>query len=148
MSVVDEETRQLILRKTWCHGQAILPIYSVALLTWWWHLDTRPLQLILASAVLPVWAWYSYHAVLVIDRNGTLPYTNICGFGVVAMLAHSLTFLVAIQHLADTVHMLVAVASGLFFVETGAFLIVVTAFRREIAFQNENQLLNRGDEFC
>lgn len=65
MSIVDEETRQLILRKTWCHGQSILPIYSVVLLAWWWHLDKHPAQLVLASLVLPLWAWYSYQWVFV-----------------------------------------------------------------------------------
>mmetsp|Transcript_13406 Transcript_13406/g.29117 ORF Transcript_13406/g.29117 Transcript_13406/m.29117 type:complete len:148 (-) Transcript_13406:1236-1679(-) len=146
MSIVDEETRQLILRKTWCHGQAILPIYSIALLTWWWHFETRPFQLVLASVVLPIWAWYSYHAVIVIDQNGTLPYTKICGFGVVAMVAHLLVLMVTIQELADTGHMLMAIASGLFFVETGAFLLVVTTLRHEIT-TSQNEPLNRDDNF-
>ncbi len=60
MAMIDEETRQIILRKTWCHGQAILPVYAVLLLAWWWHMEARPFQLILASVVLPIWAWYSY----------------------------------------------------------------------------------------
>jgi hypothetical protein len=30
------------------------------LITWWWRLEERPFQLILASFVLPIWAWYSY----------------------------------------------------------------------------------------
>lgn len=73
-----------------------------------------------------------FSAVLLIDQNGTLPYTKICGFGVVAMLAHLLVFMVAIQDMADTGHMLITIASGLFFVETGAFLLVVTGFRHTI----------------
>ena len=64
------------------------------------------------------------------------------------MLAHLLTFMVATQELADTGHILMTIASGLFFVETGAFLLVVTAFRREITSQSENQLLNRSDDIC
>ena len=61
MAMIDEETRQIILRKTWCHGQAILPVYAVLFLAWWWHMEgPRPFQLILASVVLPIWAWYSY----------------------------------------------------------------------------------------
>ncbi len=63
MSIIDEETRRMILRKTWCHGQSILPLYSVVLLAWWWHIEEgggRPLRLVFASIVLPIWAWYSY----------------------------------------------------------------------------------------
>lgn len=85
-------------------------------------------------------------AVLVIDQNGTLPYTKICGFGVVAMLAHLLVFLIAIQDLSDTGHMLMAIASGLFFIETGAFLLVVTAFRREIRTIQNEPLRRYNDE--
>jgi len=60
MTMVDEETRQILLRKTWCHGQAILPAYSALLLAWWWHMEARPFRLVLASVVLPTWALYSY----------------------------------------------------------------------------------------
>ena len=90
---------------------------------------------------------YDVHsAVLVIDQNGTLPYGKICGFGVAAMLAHLLVFTVAIQLLSDTAHMLMTVASSLFFVETGAFLLVVTIFRREIVTAQNEPL--HGDGFC
>ena len=81
--------------------------------------------------ITPTISIYS-SAVLVIDRNGTLPYPKICGFGVAAMLMHILVLLVAIQALSNTWHMLMMIASGLFFVETGAFLLVVTCFRHEI----------------
>jgi len=156
MSIIDEETRQIILRKTWCHGQAILPPYSIVLLLWWWHSleQPRPFTVVFAALVLPIWAWYSYHAVLIVDQNnGTLPYRNICGFGVVAMLAHLLTFRVAIQSWADstTGHMLLAIFSGLAFVETGAFLLVVTALRREVVDADEQshamRMNHRGGDF-
>ncbi len=84
-------------------------------------------------------------AVLVVDENGALPYRKVCGFGIFAMLAHLLVFLVATQELADTWHTLITIASGLFFVETGAFLLVVTAFRHEIT-TFENDPLNRNED--
>ena len=62
------------------------------------------------------------------------------------MLAHLLTFMVAIQELAHTAHMLVMIVSGLAFVETGAFLLVVTAFRNEINVSLQNEPLNRSDD--
>ena len=60
MAIVDEETRQIILRKTWCHGQAVLPLYSIVLLSWCFNLDAHPFQLVLAAIVFPIWSWYSY----------------------------------------------------------------------------------------
>lgn len=86
-------------------------------------------------------------AVLVIDENGTLPYRKICGFGIFAMLAHLLVFLVATQELADSWHTLITIASGLFFVETGAFLLVVTTFRHEITTSQSDPLNRCDDEF-
>ena len=59
------------------------------------------------------------------------------------MLAHLLVFLVAIRGLSDTGHMLMTIASGLFFIETGAFLLVVSAFRREIRTTTQNEPLRR-----
>ena len=143
MAIVDEETRRMLLRKTWCHGQAILPFYSVAIIVWWWHMEGRPFRLVLASLVLPAWAWFSYRAVLALDRDATLPYINFCGFGSAAMVAHLLTFTVAVRELSDMVHMLMTIASGLFFVETCAFLLVVTVFRNEITSYDE-PLHNEG----
>ena len=81
-----------------------------------------------------------------IDWNGRLPHAKICGFGAIAMLAHVLVFTVAIQDLSDTWHMLMTIASGLFFVETGAFLLVVSAFRREVT-TTQNEPLN-CNEMC
>ena len=63
------------------------------------------------------------------------------------MLAHLFTFLVAIRELSDTGHTLMAVASGLFFVETGAFLLVVTAFRREVTLFPQGRHLYIDEEF-
>lgn len=90
---------------------------------------------------------YDMHsAVLAIDQNGALPYSKICTCGVMAMLAHLLVFFVAVQQLSDIAHMLMTVASALFFVETGAFLLVVTAFRREVV-SPHIEPLNR-DNLC
>jgi hypothetical protein len=83
----------------------------------------------------------------VIDWNGRLPHAKICGFGAIAMLAHVLVFTVAIQDLSDTWHMLMTIASGLFFVETGAFLLVVSVFRREVT-TSQNEPLHRKEMLC
>jgi hypothetical protein len=61
------------------------------------------------------------------------------------MLMHLLVLLVAIQQLSNTWHMLMMIASGLFFVETGAFLLVVTFFRHEITTTSQTERLRQYD---
>jgi hypothetical protein len=73
MAMVDEETRVMILKKTWCHGQLILPALAV------WYLwmaitigsdsfsgNHRIDRAVLAYAglVLPCWSYFSYHTIL------------------------------------------------------------------------------------
>ena len=135
MPLVDEETRRLLLKKTWCHGQSILPLYSFFLLFQWLSAG-HSLPLLLGACVLPVWSFFSYRAVVAIESEGVsreLPYRNVCVFGVVVMMVHLWVFLCTLRNLSGKGNMLMLVASGLFFVETGAFLLVVTFFRGEIA---------------
>jgi hypothetical protein len=62
-----------------------------------------------------------------------------------AMLAHALVFTVAIKAAsADAWHMLMTISSGLFVVETGAFLLVAHALRREVT-SSQNEPLNRNE---
>jgi hypothetical protein len=49
--------------------------------------------------------------------------------GLLVELAHAFVFAVAMKQLSDTFHLIMMIASGLFFIETAAFLTVVTAFR-------------------
>ncbi len=122
-------------------GVVQLPVSSYAPSTFY-H---APFPSLMASLSI----WLS-SAVLVIDRNGTLPYPKICGFGVLAMMMHVLVLLVAIQKLASTSHVLMMIASGLFFFETGAFLLVVTFFRHEISATSQTERLRQhhyDDEF-
>lgn len=149
MPLVDEETRRLLLKKTWCHGQSILPLYSVYLLFRW--LSTGyPLPLLLGACVLPVWSFFSYRSVVAIDNEGgsrKLPYRNVCVFGVVAMMTHLSIFIYVRGNLSEKGNMLMLVASGLFLIETCAFLLVVTALRSEISEGAEGPLLG-GDGIC
>jgi hypothetical protein len=61
------------------------------------------------------------------------------------MLMHLVVLLVAIQQLSNTWHMLMMIASGLFLVETGAFLLVVTFFRHEITTTSQTDRLRQYD---
>ena len=64
------------------------------------------------------------------------------------MLSHVLVFAVAIRELSDTAHMLMTIASALFFIETGAFLLVVTLFRRQIVATQNEPLNSDADGLC
>lgn len=136
MSILEEETRQIILKKTWCHGQSILPIYSIFLIAWSYH--GNAFILVPAACVLCFWSFFSYRVVfhLMLGSRGTPTqtfYPKTCIVGIFAMISHLSTFLVAIQNYKEsTTHLLMSVASGLLFVETGAFLVVVTTLREEI----------------
>ena len=165
----DEETRQLILKKTWCHGQAVLPLYSIMLLVWWYHLESPSFVLVEAAFALGIWSWYSFRAVFRImgsrnndsafaggaairnqqrdetdinirsadgaDADGahSFHYPKLCALGICAMISHLSIFIIAIPDCkVDTMHMLFSISSGLLFIETGAFLVVVTSLREEI----------------
>ena len=148
MPLVDEETRRVLLKKTWCHGQSILPPYSIFLLFRWFGAGHSSLSFLLGAFILPVWSWFSYRVVAIDSCGGKLPYRNVCVFGVVSMMVHLSIFLsVLSDDLSGAGNMLMLVASGLFFVETGAFLLVVTAFRNEIANGAEGPLRS-GASLC
>ncbi len=66
------------------------------------------------------------------------------------MIMHVLVLMVAVQKLASTWNVLMMIASGLFFFETGAFLLVVTFFRHEITSTSQTERLRQhhyDDEF-
>ena len=151
--MIDDETRDMIIKKTWCHGQAIMPIYGVVLL--WWYLryndggddddaedegsssssfQDRPLALLIAALFLPYWCYISYRSIFTLFSYQTM----IIG-GLFVEISHVLVISVAIRNLNDTFHLLMFIASSLFFIETIAFLIVVTIFRTKLEESSSQQ---------
>jgi hypothetical protein len=124
MPLVDAETKKIIIKKTWCHGQAICPVYGIVIL--WWYVENgfRPKSLIFPGLFLPYWCYLSYRSIFV-----NFDYRTILIGGLLAELSHAIVFSVALQHLDKTMHMIIFIASILLFVETAAFLGIVTAFR-------------------
>lgn len=132
---MDDETKEIILKKTWCHGQLVLPLFSILYLWIFFsnnattavlHHDVRFLY---ASVVLTVWSFLSYRSVFV---NFSLSALLIGGL--LAETAHLLVFgsvwnAYYHQTIQNSLIMLIMIASGLFFVETGAFLLVVYHIR-------------------
>jgi hypothetical protein len=117
-------------------------VYGIVCLWWYLHFDTigssitatategngaqetAPLTLLLASLFLPGWCYLSYQSIFV-----SFSYKTILYGGLLVELAHAFVFAAAMKQLSDTFHLIMLIASGLFFIETAAFLTVVTAFR-------------------
>jgi hypothetical protein len=122
--MIDQETKQILIQKTWCHGQAIAPVYGVACLWWYITNNFQPTVLLFPSLFLPYWCFLSYGSIFC-----EFSYKTILVGGLLAEISHIIVFLVALKSVEKTMHLLMCIASILFFVETLAFLLVVTAFR-------------------
>ena len=124
MPLVDEDTKKILIKKTWCHGQAICPVYGIIVIWWYFNNELHPLSLIFAGIFLPYWCYLSYKSVFV-----QFDYQMLLMGGFLAEVSHVIVFRQAMQHLDRPWYMVLFIASILFFIETAAFLGVVTAFR-------------------
>lgn len=151
--LIDEETKQMILKKTWCHGQSIAPLYGIVCIWWYFSLlltsqssstssnsllPTTGLLLI-GFGVMPAWSYLSYEAVFAspsssrpqsqTSQSQAASYRTLMAGGSLVELCHAYVFCLSLDDLKDsTFHLLMCIASGLFFVETFAFLVVVASF--------------------
>jgi hypothetical protein len=128
MPLVDEDTRRLLLKKTWCHGQLVLPLFAV----WYFLLfvqGSAGLVFLYAALVLPAWSYGSW--VYVRDEtNNTISRHQFLAGGCLVELAHLGVLLSACRDLSSTQNLFLVIVSGLFLVETAAFLMVVAFCRR------------------
>jgi hypothetical protein len=128
--MMDESTRQMVLQKTWCHGQAVAPCYGILCVVWFAYDPAHSVGLLYAGIVLPIWSYVSYRAVFSDYRARRL----LIG-GMFVELAYALVFRAALaagiqSHTSgSTWHLLMLITSGLFFIETFAFLVVVRLVR-------------------
>ena len=124
-SWIDEETRQVVLKKTWCHGQLIAPGYSLVLL--WWYFAKNSLSIAVWFPILyfPCWCYLSYKNVF-----SDFSYQKLLGGGILAEICHGIVLAQSLKGgLSVTTNLILCIASSLFLVETFAFLCVVTALR-------------------
>ena len=126
--MIDQETKRIIIQKTWCHGQAVAPVYGMVCLWWFISNDFEPLVLLIPSLFLPYWCYLSYRSIFV-----EFSYRTVLIGGLLAEAAHAIVFYVAFTATHNTTQILMLVASILFFVETAAFLGVVTTFRPRLS---------------
>lgn len=124
---IDEETCVLILKKTWCHGQLVLPVFSVIYLYIFFTVSSMTIRtdvnwiLLYAAVVLPIWSYFSYQKMI-----SSMAAPSSAAFWILAALvqvAHAGVFVYSLQ--TDTTNLLLMISSGLFLVETFAFLLVV-----------------------
>jgi len=145
--LVDEETRRLLLQKTWCHGQLVLPVFAVWYLVLFFQGSGR--VYLVAAIILPTWSYYSWrsinhnHSNADHHTNETQPNaptsssrriaTTFPAFlvgGILVELAHLSVLLTAVQDISSSTNLFLVIASGLFLVETAAFMAVVGMCRR------------------
>jgi hypothetical protein len=130
MPLFDEETRELILKKTWCHGQLVLPLFAILYAVEF----VRPTSLhqfngwfLFAAVVFPFWSYISYN---IIARPGRYPLRPLLGGGLLVELAHAgILHTVMPTSRKSTMDLLLVIASGLFLIETAAFLCVAWKLR-------------------
>ena len=148
--IVDDETCDMIIKKTWCHGQSIMPFYAMLCLWWYFHCNItegddendessiqRPSWMLLLVVVyLPYWSYLSYQTIF---QPHVFKYRTILIGGFFVEICHIITFSIALKNLHDTFHLLMFIASLLFFIETFAFLIVVTIFRTKLEQQQDKE---------
>lgn len=136
-SWMDEETRQMVLKKTWCHGQLVAPLYSVAIM-WWYFSHHLLLVLWVPILYFPCWCYMSFQNVFT-----DFSYPMLLAGGLAAEMCHGIVLMQAVGvGLDQTANLLFCIASGLFLFETFAFLCVVTALRpSESAVSRPTQLL-------
>ena len=120
---MDEETRQMVLKKTWCHGQVLAPALGLVCLVWFAYQPS--FGLLYAGIVLPSWCYVSYRNVF----GSIQPWQLVAG-GIAVEIAYLAILVLSIPRAKDKADSsrnwftLLSVASGLLAFETLAFLAV------------------------
>mgnify|MGYP003336932499 CR=1 FL=1 len=126
-SLVDNETRNIIIQKTWCHGQAVAPVYGIICLWWYGSNQFQPRILLFPSLYLPYWCFLSYRSIFV-----EFSYATCLIGGVLAEVAHFFVFIASLEKLQQSLHLFMFIASTLFFIETAVFLGAIISFGQRI----------------
>ena len=128
MPLLDEETRNVVLKKTWCHGQLVLPAFALLHLCIFFGgvgQHQFNVSFLYAAIVFPLWSYHSYETISG-ARSYALRPLLVGGLG--AQIAH-FGILVSVAKASTALDMLLLIASSLFLVETAAFLCVAWKLR-------------------
>ena len=145
-SMIDEETRQIIIKKTWCHGQLVAPIYSLVLI--WWYFasnddddddddtdddndDANKVSkwiLWIPICYFPLWCYLSYKNIFGTIVDLSISKEIIWG-GLMTEICHIIVLIQSLSNIQNTMNLLLCISSILFLIETAAFLLVVFTLR-------------------
>mmetsp|Transcript_22814 Transcript_22814/g.56342 ORF Transcript_22814/g.56342 Transcript_22814/m.56342 type:complete len:154 (+) Transcript_22814:1490-1951(+) len=129
---LDDPTRRVLLKKVWCHGQAIAPFAGIALAGW--GIMAPQMQtavravLILCGLVLPAWSYTSW---VCMQRATLFDWHVILGFGCSVELLYTvvLVCLSGMDFTTKTTELVAFVFTALALVETFAYLVVIACMR-------------------
>jgi hypothetical protein len=175
MPLIDNETRTIIIQKTWCHGQLLAPLYGLLCWIWFFRQEQQQQQtnndniyystvsaniiLIYSGIILPLWCYVSYRNVFIKFSSRVL----LIG-GILVEIAYISVFVLSIQeihrissfstinntttnnyNLSKSYFMLMTIASGLFAIETFVFILVATTLHKHIN-NNRSQQQDSTDD--
>ena len=135
-----------LLKKLWCHGQAIAPLQGLAY--GYWAIVATEAQmalqerilLVVSACVLPVWGLVSWR---MMKRKGSNASRVILWLGTFMQCIHIAVVVFAAQKLKYTANLVVFIFTLLHLVETSAYMLAVCFFRSSLeadATDEEDQL--------
>ena len=137
MDLNDPTEVRVLLKKLWCHGQAVAPVQGLAYAVWAVtksaDLSTGFIILLWVAALkFPFWGWVSWRALHL--KYGESSFKVLASFGLVIILMDIvIAVLAAVSgELSEGWPLLAFIATCLHAVETTAFLSAVTCFRSSL----------------
>lgn len=134
MNINEPADVRVLLKKLWCHGQAVAPIQGLAYAFWAMSNSSgmsKEFKVLLWVAALkfPVWGLVSWQALNL--KYGEKSFPILCVFGVVIVFLDILIAVIAVtsHELTNGWALLALIATALHGIETTAFLSAVCAFR-------------------
>jgi hypothetical protein len=125
--MIDEETQQIIIKKTWCHGQLVAPIYSIVLLWWYFASDDDDVlskwTLWIPMCYFRFWCYLSYKNI--VGTAVDLSISKITWGGLMTEVCHIIVLIQSLKNIQNTMNLLLCISSTLFLIKTATFLLDV-----------------------
>ena len=134
VDLADPADVQTLLKKLWCHGQAIAPLQGIAYAAWAMVDDNTitiyfKVLLWVAALKFPIWGWVSWKALHL--RFGKASFNILIGLGAIVIAMDILIAHAAVNNneLSRSWPLVAFIFTCLHAIETTAFLSVVSCFR-------------------
>jgi hypothetical protein len=130
----DPADARVLLKKLWCHGQAIAPVQGVAYAFWAVARDSKlstffRLILWIAALKFPVWGYVSFRALHLHNGDNSFKILSLFGIGIILIDIFIIILAVLSGELGSGWTLLACIATTLHAIETTAFLSAVSMFR-------------------